>query len=385
MLFFSEQLEEERMRKRRLKIVGGAAVYHCINRTVNGAFLFDELVKERLRRQLWQVADFSGVEVLTYCLMNNHFHVLIRVPDKEEVVLSDLELVRRYAVLYPEPTPYQAMTVKYLRAILKQGGEEAVLWRKRLLARMHDVSEFMKTLKQRFTIWFNHTHDRYGTLWAERFKSTVVEGREAALRVTAAYIDHTHDRYGTLWAERFKSTVVEGREAALRVTAAYIDLNPVRAGIVEDPKDYRWSGYGDAVGGSTEAREGIVEAVRGTYDGSLNWRKASREYRQLLYCQGSVKAPGNAPTASIPMEEWLRVLEEGGELPVAAALRCRVRYFADGAVLGSKEFVESIFLEYRDQFGRRRRSGARKMKGSDWEGLTVLRDLRRRVFGQKLA
>ena len=196
MLFFSEQLEEERMRKRRLKIVGGAAVYHCINRTVNGAFLFDELV-------------------------------------------------RRYAVLYPEPTPYQAMTVKYLRAILKQGGEEAVLWRKRLLARMHDVSEFMKTLKQRFTIWFNHTHDRYGTLWAERFKSTVVEGREAALRVTAAYID----------------------------------LNPVRAGIVEDPKDYRWSGYGDAVGGSTEAREGIVEAVRGTYDGSLNWRKASREYR----------------------------------------------------------------------------------------------------------
>ena len=39
------------------------------------------------------------------------------------------------------------------------------------------------------------------------------------------------------------------------------------------------------------------------------------------------------------MEEWLRVLEEGGELPVAAALRCRVRYFADGAVLGSKEFV----------------------------------------------
>ena len=79
------------------------------------------------------------------------------------------------------------------------------------------------------------------------------------------------------------------------------------------------------------------------------------------------------------------MLEEGGELPVAAALRCRVRYFADGAVLGSKEFVESIFLEYRDQFGRRRRSGARKMKGSDWEGLTVLRDLRRRVFGQKLA
>ena len=104
------------MRIRRLKISGASALYHCISRTVAGAFLFDAVAKERLRRQLWQVADFSGVEVLTYCLMSNHFHLLIRVPDREEVVLSDRELLRRYAVLYPEPRPYQTMTVKYLAA-----------------------------------------------------------------------------------------------------------------------------------------------------------------------------------------------------------------------------------------------------------------------------
>jgi hypothetical protein len=34
-----------------------------------------------------------------------------------------------------------------------------------LLARMADVSEFMKTLKQRFSVWFNKSHGRYGTLW----------------------------------------------------------------------------------------------------------------------------------------------------------------------------------------------------------------------------
>ncbi len=313
---------------------------------MDGTFLFDAIAKERLRRQLWQVADFSGVEVLTYCLMSNHFHFLIRVPDREELVLTDWELLRRYAVLYPEPTPYQAMTVKYLAAALKRGGKEAAMWRRRLLARMHDVSEFMKTLKQRYTIWFNHTHDRYGTLWAERFKSTIVEGREAALRVTAAYID----------------------------------LNPVRAGIVEDPKDYRWSGYGEAVGGGVEAREGIAELVSGSYGRVLKWREASREYRQLLYCTGSLGAPQESLRGRIPTETWIRVMEEGGKLPVAEALRCRVRYFTDGAVLGSKEYVESIFSEYRDRFGKRRRSGARKMKGSDWEGLTVIRDLRREVF-----
>ncbi len=335
------------MRTRRLKISGASAVYHCISRTVDGAFLFDEVSKERLGKQLWQVADFSGVEMLTYCVMSNHFHVLIRVPDREEVVLSDRELVRRYGVLYPERTAYQTMTVKYLAAVLKRGGEEAQMWRRRLLARMHDVSEFMKTLKQRYTIWYNQSHERYGTLWAERFKSTIVEGKEAALRVTAAYID----------------------------------LNPVRAGIVEDPKDYRWSGYGEAVGGRIEAREGIAEAVSASYGRLLKWREASREYRQLLYCTGSLGAPQESLRGRIPTEAWIKVMEEGGKLPIAAALRCRVRYFTDGAVLGSKEYVESIFSQYRDRFGSKRRSGARKMKGSDWEGMTVVRDLRREVFG----
>ncbi len=287
--------------------------------------------------------------MLTYCLMSNHFHLLIRVPDRAEVALSDRELLRRYAVLYPEPTPYQTMTVKYLAAVLKRGGQEAAMWRRRFLARMHDISEFMKTLKQRHTIWYNHTHDRYGTLWAERFKSTIVEGREAALRVTAGYID----------------------------------LNPVRAGIVEDPKDYRWSGYGEAVGGNVEAREGIAAAVGDSYSAPWKWRKASREYRKLLYCTGSLGVPQESLRGRIPTEAWIKVMEEGGELPAAAALRCRVRYFSDGAVLGSKEYVESIFSQYRDQFGRRRRSGARKMKGSDWEGLTVVRDLRKEVFGSE--
>ena len=61
--------------------------------------------------------------------------------------------------------------------------------------------------------------------------------------------------------------------------------------------------------------------------------------------------------------------------------RCRVRYFTDGAALGSEEFVQGIFEEFRSQFGAKRRRGPRQMKGSDWEGLTVLRDLRREVFG----
>ena len=86
--------------------------------------------------------------------------------------------------------------------------------RARFSYRMHSLSEFMKTLLQRFTRWFNRTHERRGTLWEERYKSVIVESGIAA-----------------------------------RTISAYIDLNPVRAGMVADPAEYRWSGYGEAVGG----------------------------------------------------------------------------------------------------------------------------------------
>ena len=71
-----------------MKIGGTAAVYHCMTRTVNGEMLFKDREKEMLRKMLWQVADFSGVEVLTYCVMSNHFHVLGAI----KAFISSIEL-----------------------------------------------------------------------------------------------------------------------------------------------------------------------------------------------------------------------------------------------------------------------------------------------------
>jgi hypothetical protein len=45
--------------------------------------------------------------------------------------------------------------------------------------------------------------------------------------------------------------------------AAYIDLNPVRAGLVQDPKDYRWSGYGEALGRGGRALDGLCKMFAG--------------------------------------------------------------------------------------------------------------------------
>jgi hypothetical protein len=77
----------------------------------------------------------------------------------------------------------------------------------------------------------------------------------------------------------------------------------------------------------------------------------------------------------------VQVLEARGRLPLSEYLRCRVRYFCDGAVFGSRDFVEDIFRVYRGRFGAKRRSGARRMRGLEGEKLYTLRDLRLRVFG----
>jgi putative transposase len=68
-----------------------------------------------------------------------------------------------------------------------------------------------------------------------------------------------------------------------------------------------------------------------------------------------------------------------GELPKAALLRCRVRYFTDGAILGSRIFVNEAFQRHQAHFSRSRLIGARPMKGQ-WGGLCSVRRLRLAVI-----
>ena len=67
------------------------------------------------------------------------------------------------------------------------------------------------------------------------------------------------------------------------------------------------------------------------------------------------------------------------DLGIAKMLRCRVRYFTDGAVIGSKEFVNEAFAGARERFGPKRKDGARKLRGDATPAngvLWSLRDLR---------
>ena len=342
------------------------AVYHCISRVVDRRFALENTEREHFRMFMRMQENFSGCRVLSYCIMSNHFHILLEVPPMPVGGLTDEELLKRLSATSNEA--FVAAVAKELSEATSQGRDGWVAEiHARFTYRMHNLSEFMKTMLQRFTRWFNRAHQRSGTLWEERYKSVIVESGIAA-----------------------------------RTMAAYIDLNPVRAGMVADPAEYRWSSYGEAVGGRTKgngkkAREGLVRACmshQGVRFEAEKWRETSRIYRRLMGLalerksgKAEVKNRSGDLTRSPQMNtaEALEAGEKGTVLPdlgIAGMLRCRVRYFTDGAVIGSKVFVNEAFAAARERFTKNRKDGARRLRGNGKAAageLWSVRDLRVRV------
>ena len=326
------------MRTARVKL-GESGYYHCISRVIERRMIMGEKEKEVFRKMMRQIEGFSGLQILTYSVMTNHFHILAHVPKREDI--TDEEFIRRMRLLYSKVfvDQYEAQ----LAEARKEGMDSNVeALRARYLYRMYDISEFMKTLKQRFSIWYNRNNGRRGTLWEERFKSILVQDSENALIMMASYID----------------------------------LNAVRAGMVKDPKDYRYCGYAEAVGGNKEARAGLRNVMLTLGAQSAVWGQVSHKYRKLLYVRGeqTQTKPGFAH------EDVEQVLADDGKLSLPEVLRCRVRYFSDGVVLGSQVFVDDVFAKYRDEFGMKRKTGARAMRNGEWGGLCTMRDLRLQVI-----
>jgi multimeric flavodoxin WrbA len=267
--------------------------------------------------------------------MTNHLHLLLMVPEKCEI--AEKEVLKRINGLYGRVRAASvAMQLRDLREDKREDEADALL--QSYTYRMNDLSQFMKMVMQRFTMSYNRRHNRRGHLWEQRFKSILVEGKRDAI-----------------------STM-----------AAYIDLNPVRAGIVKDPKAYRFCGYGEAVGGNSEARKGMKHLCR-ILGHEGNWSSNSGIYRKHLFMQANDHTKGGQ---AIDREKIQEVLDKGGKLSKAELLHCKVRYLSDGVVLGGKAFVDDIFQKHREQFGVKRKTGARKPRFGEWGGLCTMRDLR---------
>ena len=179
---------------------------------------------------------------------------------------------------------------------------------------------------------------------------------------------------------------MEGAGQALATMAAYIDLNPLRAKLVKDPREYRWCGYAEAMAGRRRAKEGLRIVAAGNERVSPDeWTMSESlsKYREWLYGQGEgnegTDAQGRPKRVGYSRAAVAQVVAEKGRVSVADYLRLRVRYFADGAVLGTRAFVNEVFTTFRERFGEKRQDGARRLKGVESYQLYALRDLRVRA------
>jgi putative transposase len=321
------------MRQRRFVPRHQDTVFHLISRCSRRELLLEApAVKEYMRQLLWRTAEFCGVEVITFALMGNHFHILARVLEKvaADAKVTDQELLRRVekldgpkkaaflAALHPEAV--RAAALEQDGHPLNPAADETAVrrWQKARDAyavRMHDVSQFMKLFKERCSAWFN-----------QEFTT-----------------------FGTLWAERFKSLIVENRAEVIRAVALYIDLNPVRAGLVEDPKEYRWCGYAEAVAGHRGVRKQLSAAME-----KADWKEGGPSYRMWLAGKGH-RANAQEGKQAMSDEVAAEIVANRGGLSwserLRDRLRQRVRQFTSGGAVGSVEFVAGIKAH---RFPRRR-------------------------------
>jgi len=328
------------MRSRRLLDDQGLSYYHCLSRVIEKRFIFEEKEREYFRKLIRRQEAFSGVRVLTWTCLSNHFHVLVAVEEKKgakvqaelrHLMDNDETFLARLKPLYaPSALEDMEKLLKHIRATLNPDQTDAdgersrkhLEWKMKQIARvkqpfldrMHDLSCFVGELKQRISQWYN-------------------------LKT---------ERQGPLWEDRFKSVLVQGSPGVLATVAAYIDLNAVRAGIVKEPKEWRWCGYSEAAAAQSLAREGIYEALGEADDASRDgagWRRVHQRYRALLICEGVQRRDeeGRIVRKGLTPEEVEAAEERGFELPRAELLRHRVRYFTDGLALGSAEFLEGVF------------------------------------------
>lgn len=326
---------------RRARMLGhGYTFYHLISRVNHREYLLDAGEKERLVHLLREAEAFGCGDVVTYCVLDNHFHCLVGIDHDADV--PEALVVERVRGRYGED---RAKALLHELAVMRENSDEeaaqALLDRYRL--RMNNLAEFAKDVLQRFTMSYNRRHDCIGRFWSDRYKSAVVEGLSK------------HD------------------SKALASVAAYIDLNPVRAGVVTDPAAYRFCGYGAAAGGDQLAVSGLSPVLAMITKGAGATLAA---YRGYIFRQGfDHSTEGSRSEAFRRIAK--KVVEKEGRLNPAELVFCRVRYFSDGLAIGSRNFIEDLFVRNRHLFSEKRKNGARTLRNADSDGLYCMRDLRR--------
>jgi len=247
-------------------------VYHCINRCVRRAFLcgVDPLTgkdfehrKDLIRRRLQFLAGRFGLDVLSYTVMSNHIHVILR--NRPDVVAdwSDDEVARRWWELFPARRERDGSPAEPNESDLAMITSDPEILKERR-RRLSNVSWFMRCLCESIARLANKEEDCTGRFWEGRFK-----------------------------CQRLLD------EAAILACSVYVDLNPIRAKVAKTPETSRFTSAHDRIEGSRQPAQP---------------RRVSRREKHR-----AATSPKGSKTRSSPStpDGWLSRLELAKENPTS--------------------------------------------------------------------
>jgi len=287
-------------RIRRERIDEALGSYHVVSRLLPELEWWDDVEKEEILRLLERLGRGFFVQIHAFCIMSNHFHLLVTAQEGAAAQASKRDLVRRYRAIYGkradpplgEQQPDGSVDPDH------DGGVQ------RLRERLGDVSRFL-----------------------QEFKQTV--GRRYNAR---------RERRGTIWSDRFKSVVTEKRGDAEVTQAAYIDLNPIRANLVTVPEGYAWSSAGLKVRSPRRAKRLLTPLEHPEIA-----RIGERWYRTFVYCAGVEAAKGKPATAGrISQADADAIVARQGALGIFQRLGYRCRNLSEGIAVGTAAFVQRV-------------------------------------------
>jgi REP element-mobilizing transposase RayT len=247
-------------------------------------------VQRKLLETIKHYASAYRCDVASVCIMGNHWHAVFKFDCYED--LGDEEIFQRAKMLYPS---------KGSQKILRQWTPSK--W-KQFNKRLFNISELMRNIQMHFARWYNREFDRQGKFWGDRFKSTYLSDLKA-----------------------------------VRDCMLYLELNPVRAGIVNKPEEYKGSSLYLRDIGKDDCLLSLSN-IFGVEDKKTNLK----EYKAMIYYRGAIKTKERQ--ASIPKN--VVDAEEKRGFKSRGVFAKRIRYFVDGIAIGTSEEIEKHIAKLRE-------------------------------------
>jgi REP element-mobilizing transposase RayT len=268
-------------------------VHHLVSRIAHRVYFLKEDERMDFLEMVRRTAEFCGIRLIGWCVLGNHFHLLVYLPQPQ--VLDESEVLRRFGILKGERAALNMQKAfDGWRKDCELGERFVQQWINKQKKRMYSISNFMKIVKQWFTVEYNKRNAHKGTLWE------------------SAYFDR----------------IVKRDMADMAQCLGYIHLNPIRAAESTEYDEYTWSSYtafqrGDPIGragmrfiyGNEKTDDEIANIHEGVLDSLLEKEKLRRAQEiARRRAAGYTLPPDPLTTEALIQQELMRLKDIHKEL-----------------------------------------------------------------------